>query len=322
MILTLTPNPALDLTYSIEQFASGTSIRTDTARTRAGGKGVNVSRVLNTQNLETLAIVPLGGLTGQEYADDLTKSALPHVTVEVSSATRRSIAIVERTAQDTTLLNERGAGYTEQEWQTVMKTTLHHLTHDASCLVISGSLPPGTPDSLLATLLSATKRLGIPSIVDVSGPALLTAATLGATVLKPNRDELTEATGLTDPVEGALSLIAAGAQAAVVSLGSAGMICLTAGNATAWHSRINEQITGNPTGAGDAAVAALARHLSATHRMFPSSPIIWENTLRTATAWSASAVLMPLAGELSPRHTSLAERVSISTFAVTGPFTS
>ncbi len=143
----------------------------------------------------------------------------------------------------------------------------------------------------------------VPVIVDTSGPALLRAADAGATVLKPNAAELAEATGIDDPVEGARSLLARGAELVLLSLGADGMLAVTATDLL--HARLDEPLSGNPTGAGDAAVAACAV-LSAEGERDP------EVILRRATAWSAAAVLMPLAGDISPRWRALEEQLRVS----------
>ncbi len=105
-------------------------------------------------------------------------------------------------------------------------------------------------------LIAVGKDAGVPVIVDTSGPALLRAADAGATVLKPNAAELVEATGVADPVEGARSLIARGTELVLLSLGAEGMLAVTA--TALVHARLDEPLAGNPTGAGDAGVAACA----------------------------------------------------------------
>jgi fructose-1-phosphate kinase PfkB-like protein len=152
-------------------------------------------------------------------------------------------------------------------------------------------------------LIAVGKDAGVPVIADTSGPALLRAADAGADVLKPNAAELIEATGITDPVEGARSLIARGAELVLLSLGADGMLAVTASDLV--HARLDERLAGNPTGAGDAGVAACAVLYAAGER----DP---EQILRRATAWSAAAVLTPLAGDISPRWRALEQQLRVS----------
>lgn len=302
MILTVTPNPALDLTWHLDRLVEGGTHRADAGVARAGGKGLNVARVAYAEGAEVLAVTTAGGRVGEEFAAELGTSGVPHALVPVAAETRRSIAVVDGSAGDTTIINERGINPTDSEWADLLAEVVERLP-TASVLVVSGSVPPGAPDSLIPMLIAVGKDAGIPVIADTSGPALLRAADAGADVLKPNADELVEATGITDPVEGARSLIARGAELVLLSLGADGMLAVTASDLV--HARLDEPLAGNPTGAGDAGVAACAVLYAAGER----DP---EQILRRATAWSAAAVLAPLAGDISPRWRELEQQLRIS----------
>lgn len=288
MILTVTANPALDLTWEIDRIEIGGTHRADTGAVRAGGKGLNVARVAHTQGFEACAVTTCGGTTGAELREELQASTVPHVLVPVAAPTRRSVAWVDRALGDTTIVNERGVNPSAQEWA-AFAAVVREQAAAASALVISGSLPPGAPSALLPELIAA--GAGLPVIVDTSGAALLMAADAGASVLKPNRAELAEATGIADPIDGARTLIDRGAGLVLLSLGADGMYAITADHVL--RARLPEPLAGNPTGAGDAAVAAAATLLADGD----TDP---ERMLRRATAWSAAAVLMPLAGEIHP----------------------
>ncbi|WP_338567089.1 1-phosphofructokinase family hexose kinase [Microbacterium paraoxydans] len=302
MILTVTPNPALDLTWQVGRLVAGGTHRAETGASRAGGKGLNVARVAHAEGASVLALTTAGGPVGAEFAAELTASGVPHVLVPVAADTRRSIALVDEAAGDTTIVNERGVNPTDAEWGGLLAEVVDRLP-GAAVLVVSGSLPPGAPESLVPMLVAVGADARVPVIVDTSGPALLRAADAGATVLKPNAAELAEATGIADPVEGARSLLARGAELVLLSLGAAGMLAVTATDLL--HARLDEPLSGNPTGAGDAAVAACAV-LTAEGERDP------EVILRRATAWSAAAVLMPLAGDISPRWRALEEQLRVS----------
>ncbi|MBS1906554.1 MAG: 1-phosphofructokinase family hexose kinase [Actinobacteria bacterium] len=156
-------------------------------------------------------------------------------------------------------------------------------------LVLSGSLPPGAPADLLPSLVRIGRDAGAIVIADTSGPALLAAADAGATVLKPNAAELVEATGIADPLAGACELLRRGVSLVLLSRGADGMLAVTSDEVV--RARLATPLAGNPTGAGDAAVAACAV-LLAQGEKDPTA------LLRRATAWSAAAVLMPLAGDI------------------------
>lgn len=302
MILTVTPNPALDLTWHVDRLVEGGTHRADAGAARAGGKGLNVARVAHGEGADVLAVTTTGGRVGEEFAAELRSSGVPHALVPVAADTRRSIAVVDESLGDTTIINERGINPTDPEWAALLAEVVERLP-GARVLVVSGSVPPDAPDTLIPMLIAVGKDAGVPVIVDTSGPALLRAADAGATVLKPNAAELVDATGITDPVEGARSLIARGTELVLLSLGAEGMLAVT-GSALV-HARLDEPLAGNPTGAGDAGVAACAVLYAAGVRDS-------EQILRRATAWSAAAVLTPLAGDISPRWTELERQLRIS----------
>lgn len=323
MILTVTPNPAVDLTWEIDRIDIGGTHRADAGRVRAGGKGLNVARVAHAQGFEVQALTTFGGPTGEELRDELASSGVPHVLLPVAAATRRSAAWVDRSLGDTTIVNERGVSPSRAEWAEFVAAVFEQAVA-ASVVVISGSFPPGAPEGLLEALIAAAGERSV--IVDTSGPALLAAADAGVAVLKPNRAELAEATGIADPIEGARELLRRGAELVLLSLGAEGMLAVgevssrradrslstaagTQGEAPILRARLPRALAGNPTGAGDAAVAAVATLLD-------SGEFDTESIVRRATAWSAAAVLMPLAGDISPQHPELAAELTV---AVIGP---
>ena len=299
MIVTVTPNPALDLTWHVASLTVGGTHRADAGQARAGGKGLNVARVAHAEGAHVIALTTAGGATGEEFAAELAASGVPHVLVPVAAATRRSIALVDEALGDTTIVNERGIAPTTAEWQALRAAVADALDapdDPARVLVISGSLPPGLPDDALPALIRLGRDAGVAVIADTSGPALLAAADAGASVLKPNEHELRDATGLDDPIEGARELIRRGASLVLLSLGAEGMLAVSgtaSGGVSVLHARLDAALAGNPTGAGDAGVAACAALMDAG----VADP---EQILRRATAWSAAAVLMPLAGEIHP----------------------
>ena len=301
MILTVTPNPALDLTWHLDRLDPHSTHRMAAARVRAGGKGLNVARVAAQQGLDVVAVTTAGGPVGDEFAAELVACGLPHGLGRVAGTTRRSAAFVDAAGGDATIFNEHGVNPTAAEWDALLRTVRDRL-HRVTVLVVSGSIPAGAPSTFISAMVCLAREYGIPSVVDVSGPGLLRAADAGADVLKPNRHELSDATGIDDPIAASRSLLRRGARLVLASLGSDGMLAVTPD--AAWHARLPERLAGNPTGAGDAAVAAIAAHLQRSDR----DP---RSILRTAVAWSAAAVLMPVAGEISPLHPDLLRRVVV-----------
>jgi len=285
VIVTVTPNPALDVSYRVDRLVHGSAHRVRSVRERAGGKGFNVSRVLHERGVGTLAVGPVGGVLGESLRADLVASGVPHALLEVAAPTRMTVAVVDD--EDATLFNEAGAALPDTEWDRLLDLVRSRLA-GARAAVCSGSLPRGAPPDLCARVVAVARGAGVPVVVDTSGPALLAAARAGADVVKPNAAELREVVAADDPVAGAEVLRAMGARAVVLSLGPDGLVAVT--EEGRWRAAPPFPVRGNPTGAGDAAVAALANGL------VERSP--WPARLRAAVAWSAAAVAVPVAGSV------------------------
>ncbi|RKE22311.1 1-phosphofructokinase family hexose kinase [Streptomyces sp. TLI_171] len=287
MILTVTPNPALDVTYTVPGFRPHTSHRVAEVAAQAGGKGVNVARVLTALGRPARCVLPLGGPTGRAVAADLAAAGLDHAAVPIAADTRRTVTVVD--AEDATALNEPGPQLTLAEWDALLAETARHLPQ-ATALVLSGSLPPGAPADGYGQLVTLGRKFGIPVVLDADGPALLAALPARPTAIKPNAAELTAATGLADPHDAARLLLRRGAESVLASLGPGGLLAVD--RQGAWRCAPPAPVTGNPTGAGDSSVAALAAGLSGNAG--------WPAILPDAVALSAATVLHPRAGHFDP----------------------
>ncbi|GAA4421360.1 1-phosphofructokinase family hexose kinase [Georgenia halophila] len=294
MILAVTPNPALDLTYTVPALEVGAVHRVQSVAEAPGGKGVNVARVL-TQLGETVTCAGfLGGATGRAVADRLDAAGIAQAWIPIDAETRRTVNVVD--AAGATLLNEPGPTLDAGAWERLTGRA-SELLGAGDVLTVSGSLPPGSPDGALPSLVRAAAAREALVVVDTSGPGLLAAAAAGAHVLKPNEDELLRATGADDVLAGAAELIDAGAAAVLVSQGSAGALLVVRGpgGRRACRCRPAEVLQGNPTGAGDAAVAAIARALSGADAGAPLD-VVLARSLPDVVALSGAAVLAPTAG--------------------------
>ncbi|WP_159622377.1 1-phosphofructokinase family hexose kinase [Ruania rhizosphaerae] len=286
MIHTVTPNPALDLTYRLTRLRIGEVHRTDDVTETPGGKGINVARVLAALGHDVDCGGFLGGSTGEHLEHLLSHSPVHQDWTLVAGETRRTVTIVDEAGA--TLINEPGPPVAHRDWERLSRT-VQARTRAGDVVVISGSTPPGTGETDLPDLVRALVDAGTRVIADTSGPALLAVASAGPTVLKPNHLELQAATGLDDPVAGARELLRRGAGAVLVSRGSDGVLLVTADGA--WQARPEPINGGNPTGAGDAAVAALAAAVASG-----AEGAALADHLPDVVALSAAAVLMPTAG--------------------------
>ncbi|MGO4385014.1 1-phosphofructokinase family hexose kinase [Specibacter sp. RAF43] len=312
-VLTVTANPAVDLTYLVDGVRLGQSHRVPAPLARAGGKGLNVSRVAHQLGYPTLAVATAGGGSGEQFRAELLASGIPHHLVPVPSDTRRTITLVDTVSGETSIFNEAGPALDAATWQALAAAVVDHLagvqtaagTSRPGVLVGSGSLPANAPADFYPALVALAHHAGVPAVIDTSGPGILAAARAGADLLKPNHHELREALGATDLVAAARQLLGLGARRVLVSVGEEGMLAFDADTPGYLRARLPAPLRGNPTGAGDAAVSAAAVALA--HGIGDLREI-----LRRAAAWSAAAVLMPGAGEISPRHAELADQLIIT----------
>jgi hypothetical protein len=111
VITTLTPNPALDLTYTVPGLLTDTTHRVHSPRHRADDKGLNVSRVLHQFGHPTLSVAAVGGPTGTLFSEELKSSGIPHALVMVAVPTRCTVAVVSVADGDTTMFNEPGCAW-------------------------------------------------------------------------------------------------------------------------------------------------------------------------------------------------------------------
>jgi tagatose 6-phosphate kinase len=289
MIVTVTLNLALDVTYRVPAVELHAANRVSAVAHRAGGKGVNVARVLAALGHPSLVCGFVGGPTGRAVLDDLAAAGLQAELTEIACETRRTLAVVDEAHGDATGYWEPGPRVSEAEWERFLGTYADVLLA-ADAVVLSGSLPPDVPPDAYALLCRRASRAGVPAVLDADGDPLRRGLAGSPALVKPNRDELERTTGASDPVAGAEALLAEGAGAVVVSQGADGLLAVTPEGR--WRAAPPMHVEGNPTGAGDAAVAALTAGLV--------ERLPWPDRLARATAVSAAAVSAPVAGSFDP----------------------
>ncbi|MEV6804047.1 1-phosphofructokinase family hexose kinase [Streptomyces sp. NPDC051132] len=287
MILTVTLNTALDLTYRVRSLRPHTSHRVSAVAERPGGKGVNVARVLAALGHPVTVTGFAGGGTGREIRDRLAGTpGLTDALVPVAGASRRTIAVVDELSGDTTQLNEPGPQIAPGEWGAFLDR-YGELLAGASAVALCGSLPPGVPVGAYANLVRTARSAGVPVLLDTSGEPLRRGVAARPDIIKPNAGELAELTGSHEPVRSTQDARRRGAHAVVASLGAGGLLAATPEGR--WRAVPPARELGNPTGAGDSAVAGL---LSGLLERLP-----WPDRLSRAVALSAATVRAPAAGE-------------------------
>jgi tagatose 6-phosphate kinase len=280
---------ALDVTYHVERFAHGDTTRVGEVARRAGGKGVNVARVLHELGHDVAVTGMVGGFTGKAARAELKEVGLRDELVEIQGQSRLTLVVVDREGSATGFW-EPGPEVATQEWEATWSRCLELLA-SASVVVLSGSLPAGVPADAYGQVIAAAADAGVPALLDAEGEALALGARAGPAVVKVNVSELASATGERDVEAGARALRSAGVRTVVITDGPAGLTCFADDGVL--HAVAPEILGGNPTGAGDAVSAALAAG------MFGGVP--WPERLADAVALAAAAVSARQAGSFD-RH--------------------
>ncbi|MFF0429315.1 MULTISPECIES: 1-phosphofructokinase family hexose kinase [unclassified Streptomyces] len=286
MILTVTLNTALDLTYRVPALTPHASHRVTQVIERPGGKGLNVARVLAALGHETVATGFAGGATGATLRGLLAETPVRDELVETAGPTRRTVAVVDTASGDTTQLNEPGPTVTPAEW-TAFRARFTTLLDGAEAVALCGSLPPGIHVGAYAELIRLARTADVPVLLDTSGEPLRRGIAARPDLVKPNAEELAQLTGAREPHRATNDARRRGARAVVSSLGPDGMLAATPEGL--WRATPPAAVKGNPTGAGDSAVAGLLSGL------VDHTP--WPDRLTRAVALSAATVLSPVAGE-------------------------
>ncbi|MBY8878879.1 1-phosphofructokinase family hexose kinase [Actinacidiphila acidipaludis] len=292
MIITVTLNAALDVTYRVPSLRPHTTHRVLDIAERPGGKGLNVARVLADLGHHTVVTGFAGGPAGDELrrrlaavtrADLLTDALVP-----TAGPTRRTVGVVDAASGDTTMFNEPGPTVSPAEWASFVEVYRSLLASgEAGAVALCGSLPPGVPVGAYAELVREARSAGVFALLDTSGEPLRRGLAARPDLIKPNADELAGLTGFSEPARAARDARRRGARAVAASLGAEGMLAVT--EEGLWRALPPGRLTGNPTGAGDSAVAGL---LSGVVEELP-----WPRRLARAVALSAATVVAPAAGE-------------------------
>jgi len=282
-ILTLTLNPALDLTVQLARLEPGQVNRSEAMQTHAAGKGVNVAQVLADLGHQLTVGGFLGDSNPQAFEALMARRGFVDAFVRVPGETRSNIKLAEQDGRITDL-NGPGPVVSEQARQALLdKLDLIAPGHDA--VVVAGSLPQGVSPEWLQALLLRLKDLGLKVALDTSGAALRAGLAATPWLIKPNGEELAEAlqipvSSLQSQAETAARLQAQGIEHVVISHGAEGVNWFS--SAPALQALPPKVKVASTVGAGDSSLAGMLHGLLSGHSA--------EQTLRTATAIAAQAV--------------------------------
>ncbi|MGH3492040.1 MAG: 1-phosphofructokinase family hexose kinase, partial [Sciscionella sp.] len=196
-VLCVTLNAALDTTYEAATVVAGDVNRVTHTHTHAGGKGVNVARLLTAWGQPASVLGFAGGPVGDEIVASLREGNIAHHLVRCGGESRRTVTVVG--PDSSTGLYESGPTISVAEWE-ALGAAYEALLPSAGLVVLAGSLPPGVPEDAYRELTAAARSRELPVVVDAYGKPLLHALDAGPSVVTPNENELAEAVGLTVPV--------------------------------------------------------------------------------------------------------------------------
>ena len=282
-ILTLTLNPALDLTVELSVLTAGQVNRSDEMHTHAAGKGVNVAQVLADLGHQLTVSGFLGEDNLQAFETLFAKRGFVDAFIRVPGETRSNIKIAERDGRITDI---NGPGpMVDAAAQQALLDRLVQIAPGHDAVVVAGSLPRGVTAQWLRELIERLNQLGLKVALDTSGEALRAALQARPWLIKPNTEELADALGCevvsrAAEVQAAAHLHAQGIDHVVISHGADGVNWFSVGSAL--HASPPKVSVASTVGAGDSLLAGMLHGL-----LSADTP---EQTLRTATAIAALAV--------------------------------
>lgn len=261
MILTITMNPALDKSTTVEKMIPEKKLRCGQPVIEAGGGGINVSKAIKELGGESLALFPAGGPNGKRLEDLLTATGITSIVVPLKGETRENITVTETGHFQQFRFVMPGPALEKEDTERCL-AAIKAIQPVPGIIVASGSLPPGVPDDFFARLAHLCKSTGSKLIVDTSGAPLQQAAREGIYLLKPNMSELCSLAGqeyleLDSVTEEAQKIIEKGyCEVLVISMGPAGALLVTKD----LSERISAPTVKKQTtvGAGDSMVGGMA----------------------------------------------------------------
>ncbi len=282
-VLTVTLNPALDLTVQLPFLRLGEVNRSESLQVHAAGKGLNVAQVLADLGHQLTVTGFLGETNPQAFEQLFAARGFTDEFVRVAGETRSNLKLAETDGRVTDI-NGPGLAVTEAQCDELV-ARLQRLAPAHDLVVVAGSLPRGIDSQWFVQLLNSLKALGVRVALDTSGVALRDGLATRPWLIKPNEEELAEARGV--DLSGSSALLAEarrlqseGIEHVVISQGADGVSWFTADEAL--HAQPPKVQVISTVGAGDSLLAGML------HGLLVGWPA--ERTLAHATAIAAQAV--------------------------------
>ena len=260
MIYTITFNPALDYITKVENFKIGEINRTKTETILPGGKGLNVSIVLNNLGIENTALGFVAGFTGDELTRKLEEQGIKTDFIKVKKGITRinvKISSINESKLEETALNGMGPQITSDDIDILLKKIQNMSVNDT--VILAGSIPKMLDNDIYEKICKILNEKGITFIVDSTQELLINILKYKPFLIKPNKEELEETTKCKirtkeDIINSAKILKKGGAKNVLVSLGNDGAILLAEDNQI-YVSKAPKGKVVNTVGSGDSMVA-------------------------------------------------------------------
>lgn len=252
MIVVLSMNTAVDRLLLVPGFAPGEVYRAQRSQTFAGGKALNVTRVLRQLGEPVRVVGTVGSMLEDFVRASCDRAGIEGRWVRIAEESRTCVIVVDPRSDRQTVLNEPGPTLNSREIQDV-DAEIDHATRDGDTLCVSGSLPPGVPEGFYRGLVTRLRKRGVKVLVDASGGSLRCALAAHPWAAAPNEQECATALTLEDNVRRPIVALAEQADHAMVTLGPKGLLYAHAGRV--WRVLPPGIHAVNSVGSGDAFVA-------------------------------------------------------------------
>jgi 1-phosphofructokinase family hexose kinase len=299
VIITVTLNAAIDKSLSVPSFRLGRRHRTVERRALAGGKGVNIARMLKTLGQPVIATGFQGGPTGTQIVAQLSEESILHDFVRIREESRTNTSVLDPTTGEQTEINERGPSVTAHEVE-LFRDKLVYLARGAAIVVFAGSLPRGVEPDLYGSLIKDLERSQVTTVVDADGEPLRHAVRAEPDLVSPNVVEAEELVGHEFAGEDERSMAMAeivglGAREAIMTLPDGCLAqLLVDGRSRLKRARIEPREPTAKRGSGD---ALLAGYLAARYEGRPP-----DQCVRFGVACGAESTGRVGAGLIDPRE--------------------
>lgn len=282
MIYTVTLNPSIDFIVRLDHLELGSVNRMTSDDKFAGGKGINVSRILQRLDVDNTATGFIGGFTGRFVEDGLTAEGIKTNFVQVSEDTRINVKIK---AGEETEINGAGPKISDEKFEE-LKAILAGLSSEDT-VVFAGSAPSSLGNQVYNTLIPIAKKAGAEVVCDFEGQTLLDSLNYQPLLVKPNNHELAdifgvELNGLEDIEKYAREILAKGAKNVIISMAGDGALLVTP--EAAYFAKPIKGTVKNSVGAGDSMVAGFTGEYVKSGD--PIEALKWGVACGTATTFS------------------------------------